>query len=65
MMKVLVDPATDQILGCAVLGIAGGEIVSMLQIAMMGQLPYTALHDGVFTHPTPAESLNTLFDNLA
>jgi pyruvate/2-oxoglutarate dehydrogenase complex dihydrolipoamide dehydrogenase (E3) component len=51
--------------GCAMLGIAGGEIMSMIEIAMMGHLPYTALRDGVFAHPTLAESLNTLFDQLA
>jgi pyruvate/2-oxoglutarate dehydrogenase complex dihydrolipoamide dehydrogenase (E3) component len=65
LIKALVDPETDRILGCAVLGIAGGEIMSMLQIAMLGNLPYTALRDGVFAHPTLAESLNTLFGKLA
>ncbi len=65
MMKVLVDTATDQILGCAILGIEGGEIMAMLQIAMMGKLPYPALRDGVFAHPTMAESLNTLFSSFA
>ena len=35
--------------------------MSMLQLAMMGDLPYTALRDGVFAHPTLAESLNNLF----
>ena len=65
LLKVLVDPQNDEILGCAILGIAGGEIMSMIEIAMMGHLPYTALHDGVFAHPTLAESLNTLFDQLA
>ena len=65
LLKVLVDPQNNQILGCAILGIAGGEIMSMIEIAMMGHLPYTALHDGVFAHPTLAESLNTLFDQLA
>jgi len=35
--------------------------MSMLQIAMMGKLPYTALRDGIFAHPTLAESMNTLF----
>ena len=57
-MKAVVDADTDQILGCAVLGIEGGEIMAMMQIAMMGQLPYTALRDAVFSHPTLAESLN-------
>lgn len=60
-MKAIVDADTDEILGCAILGIEGGEIMSALQIAMMGGLPYTALRDGVFAHPTLAESLNNLF----
>ncbi len=63
-MKVLVGEDTDQILGASVLGIEGGEIASMIQIAMMGDLPYTALRDGIFSHPTLAESLNNLFSSL-
>jgi pyruvate/2-oxoglutarate dehydrogenase complex dihydrolipoamide dehydrogenase (E3) component len=63
-MKALVNPETERILGAAVLGIEGGEIMSMLQIAMMGGIPYTALRDGVFAHPTLAESLNNLFATL-
>jgi pyruvate/2-oxoglutarate dehydrogenase complex dihydrolipoamide dehydrogenase (E3) component len=63
-MKAVVDADTDQILGCAVLGVEGGEIMAMLQIAMMGELPYTALRDAVFAHPTLAESLNNLFASL-
>jgi pyruvate/2-oxoglutarate dehydrogenase complex dihydrolipoamide dehydrogenase (E3) component len=61
MMKAVVDAETDRILGAAVLGIEGGEIAAMLQIAVMGGLPYTALRDGIFAHPTLAESLNNLF----
>jgi pyruvate/2-oxoglutarate dehydrogenase complex dihydrolipoamide dehydrogenase (E3) component len=60
-MKAVVDADTDRILGCAILGIEGGEIMAMIQIAMMGNLPYTALRDAVFAHPTLAESLNSLF----
>jgi len=60
-MKVVVDAGTDQILGAAVLGIEGGEIMAMLQLSMMGNLPYTSLRDAVFAHPTLAESLNNLF----
>lgn len=63
-MKAVVDADTDQILGCAILGIEGGEIASALQIAMMGKLPYTALKDAVFSHPTLSESLNNLFTTL-
>jgi pyruvate/2-oxoglutarate dehydrogenase complex dihydrolipoamide dehydrogenase (E3) component len=60
-MKALVDAESNQILGAAVLGIEGGEVMSAIEIAMMGKLPYTALRDGVFAHPTLAESLNNLF----
>ena len=63
-MKAIVDAESNQILGAAVLGIEGGEIMSQLQIAMMGKLPYTALRDGVFAHPTLAESLNNLFGHF-
>ncbi len=35
--------------------------MSAIEIAMMGNLPYTALRDGIFAHPTLAESLNNLF----
>ena len=60
-MKAVVDADTDQILGCGILGVDGGEIAAMLQIAMMGEVPYTTLRDTVFSHPTLSESLNTLF----
>lgn len=63
-MKVVIDASTDQILGCAILGIAGGELMSMVEIAMMGHLPYTALQNATFAHPTLAESLNNLFDHI-
>jgi pyruvate/2-oxoglutarate dehydrogenase complex dihydrolipoamide dehydrogenase (E3) component len=63
-MKAVVDARTKQILGAAVLGIEGGELMTMLEVAMMGQLPYTALRDGIFAHPTLAESLNNLFLTL-
>ncbi len=64
LMKVIVDADTKQILGAAILGIEGGEIMSMLEIAMLGHLPYTTLQEGVFAHPTLAESLNNLFGFL-
>lgn len=64
-MKAVVDSDTGQILGAAVLGIEAGEIMTILQVAMMGELPYTALRDAVFSHPTLAESLNDLFAAMA
>src|SRR5215211_1019556 len=60
-MKAVVDADTDQILGCAILGVEGGEVAAMLQIAMMGEVPYTTLRDAIFAHPTFSESLNILF----
>lgn len=63
-MKALVNTETKQILGAAILGVEGGEIMAMLQIAMMGKVPYTVLRDGIFAHSTLAESLNTLFSSL-
>lgn len=60
-MKAIVDADTNQILGAAILGIEGGEVMSAVEIAMMGKLPYTALRDGTFAHPTLTESLNNLF----
>ncbi len=63
-MKALVDPETKQIIGCSILGIEGGEIMSMIQLAMMGELPYTTLENAVFAHPTLAESLNNLWGSL-
>jgi pyruvate/2-oxoglutarate dehydrogenase complex dihydrolipoamide dehydrogenase (E3) component len=63
-MKAIVDTETNHILGCAVLGVEGGEIMTMIQVAMMGKLPYTALKEGIFTHPTLAEGLNVLFMTL-
>jgi pyruvate/2-oxoglutarate dehydrogenase complex dihydrolipoamide dehydrogenase (E3) component len=63
-MKAVVDADTKQILGCTILGVEGGEIMAIIQVAMMGKLPYTALRDGTFTHPTLAEGLNYLFMTL-
>src|SRR6516225_4471061 len=60
-MKAIVDAETNQILGCAILGMEGGEVMAVLQVAMMGKLPYTVIRDGIFAHPTLAESLNNLF----
>ncbi|HEY0753248.1 MAG TPA: mercuric reductase [Ktedonobacteraceae bacterium] len=64
IMKVVVDAESGQILGCAILGIEGGEIMSTLQMAMLGKLPYTVLRDAVLAHPTLAEALNNLFTGL-
>lgn len=64
LVKAVVDAETGQILGCGVLGIEGGEIMAMIEIAMLGKVPYQVLRDAVFAHPTLAEMLNTLFMTL-
>jgi pyruvate/2-oxoglutarate dehydrogenase complex dihydrolipoamide dehydrogenase (E3) component len=60
-MKAVVDADTGQILGCAMLGSEGGEVMTMIHVAMLGKLHYTAMADAMFTHPLFAEGLNTLF----
>ncbi|MGE3797356.1 MAG: mercuric reductase [Thermomicrobiales bacterium] len=64
VMKVVIDAQSERILGAAILGLEGGEVMAMVQIAMMGDLPYTALRAGIFAHPTLAESFNNLFATL-
>jgi pyruvate/2-oxoglutarate dehydrogenase complex dihydrolipoamide dehydrogenase (E3) component len=62
-MKAIADADREQILGAALLGVEGGEVMSVLEIAMLmiGKLPYTAWGDATFAHPTLAESRNNLF----
>jgi pyruvate/2-oxoglutarate dehydrogenase complex dihydrolipoamide dehydrogenase (E3) component len=47
--------------GLRVLGLEGDEVMSILQLAMMGKLPHTTLRDAVFVQPTLGESFNNLF----
>ena len=63
-IKAIVDADTQQILGAAVLGIEGGEVMAVVQTAMMGKLPYPVLRDATYAHPTLAESLNNLFTTM-
>jgi probable pyridine nucleotide-disulfide oxidoreductase len=60
-MKALVDADTDRILGFSMLGVNAGEVMTVVQMAMQGGLPFTALRDGIFAHPTVSEGLNMLF----
>ena len=60
-MKAVVDAGSGQILGCAVLGTEGGEIMTIIQAAMLGKLTYNDMAAAIFTHPLLAEGLNTLF----
>jgi pyruvate/2-oxoglutarate dehydrogenase complex dihydrolipoamide dehydrogenase (E3) component len=60
-MKAIVDPQTKKILGATVLGEQGGEIMTVLQMAMAGNIGYNEIRYCVFAHPLYAESLNNLF----
>ncbi|MFG3322631.1 mercuric reductase [Streptomyces sp. NPDC048171] len=63
-MKAVVDADTHQILGAAVLGAEGGEIMSIIQVAMLGKLSSSDMANTIFTHPLLAEGLNSLFSTL-
>src|SRR5262249_42085291 len=63
-MKALVSHDSDEILGFTAVGPHEGEIMAVVQTAMMGRLPYTMLRDAVFTHPTMAEGLGPLFGGV-
>ncbi len=60
-MKAIVDPDTKKILGATVLGPEGGEIMTVLQMAMLGDITYDRIRFCVFAHPLYSESLNNLF----
>jgi pyruvate/2-oxoglutarate dehydrogenase complex dihydrolipoamide dehydrogenase (E3) component len=59
-MKAVIDQATDRIVGFAALGIDGGELMAIIEVAMMGGVTASTLREAVFAHPTLAESLNNL-----
>ena len=63
-MKAIVDADTEQLLGAAVLGIEGGEVMAVFEMAMIGKVSYPTLRDTIFAHPTLAESINNLFMNI-
>jgi pyruvate/2-oxoglutarate dehydrogenase complex dihydrolipoamide dehydrogenase (E3) component len=60
-MKVLVEAAGDRVLGFAMIGPEAGEVMAVVQTAMLGGLPYSILGDAILTHPTMAEGLGALF----
>jgi pyruvate/2-oxoglutarate dehydrogenase complex dihydrolipoamide dehydrogenase (E3) component len=64
MMKVVVDSDTGLILGFTCLGVEGGEIMSTVQMAMVGNIPYHKLQDTIWAHPALAESLNNIWGYL-
>ncbi len=63
-MKALVGEADDRILGFTMIGAEAGEVMAVVETAMMADLPYTRLQNAVLAHPTMAEGLGFLFSNV-
>ncbi|VUC20530.1 unnamed protein product [Clonostachys rosea] len=64
MMKAIINADTQKILGFTCLGLEGGEIMSVVQMAMIAGSKWTALRDAVWAHPSLAESLNNIWGML-
>jgi pyruvate/2-oxoglutarate dehydrogenase complex dihydrolipoamide dehydrogenase (E3) component len=64
LMKLVVDAATDRILGASILGTEGGELVQILSTLMLTDLPYTVLKGAVYIHPTLAEGFFGLMEEV-
>jgi pyruvate/2-oxoglutarate dehydrogenase complex dihydrolipoamide dehydrogenase (E3) component len=63
-MKALLETGSDRILGFTMIGPEAGEVMAVVEIAMLAGLPSTALRDAILTHPTMAEGLNALFSSV-
>jgi pyruvate/2-oxoglutarate dehydrogenase complex dihydrolipoamide dehydrogenase (E3) component len=63
-MKIIVDAMSDKILGAAILGAEGGELVQLIGIAMLAGAPYTILKGAVYIHPTLAEGFFGLMESV-
>ena len=63
-MKVLVDAETKQILGAAILGVGGDEVVHSILDVMYAEAPYTVIQRAVHIHPTVSELIPTMLADL-
>jgi pyruvate/2-oxoglutarate dehydrogenase complex dihydrolipoamide dehydrogenase (E3) component len=64
LMKIIVDAATDRILGAGILGDEGGELVQVLGMMILANAPYTLMKGAVFIHPTMIEGFFGLMDSV-
>ena len=64
LMKIIVDAATDRILGAGILGIEAGELIQILGTLMLADAPYTVLKGAVYIHPTLAEGFFGLTESV-
>jgi pyruvate/2-oxoglutarate dehydrogenase complex dihydrolipoamide dehydrogenase (E3) component len=63
-MKILVSDNDDRILGFTMIGAAAGEVMAVVQMAMLTGASYGRLTDAILAHPTMAEGLGMLFANV-
>ena len=63
-MKALVADSDDRILGFTMIGSEAGEVMAVVEMAMLVGMPYTRLREAVLAHPTMAEGLGSLFSNV-
>jgi len=63
-MKALIDPNDGKILGFTMIGPEAGEVMAVVQMAMLAGFQSTVLKDAILTHPTMAEGLNVIFSNV-
>jgi pyruvate/2-oxoglutarate dehydrogenase complex dihydrolipoamide dehydrogenase (E3) component len=63
-VKALVQAAGDKIVGFTMIGPEAGEVMTVVETAMIAGLPFTTLRDAIITHPTMAEGLNALFGTV-
>jgi pyruvate/2-oxoglutarate dehydrogenase complex dihydrolipoamide dehydrogenase (E3) component len=64
LMKVVVDAATDQILGAAILAAEGGELVQIIGFVMLAGATYRLMKGAVYIHPTLAEGFWSLMEDV-
>lgn len=64
LLKAVIDADTDQVLGCVLFCAESEETINFVALAMDQKLPYQAIRDHIFTHPTMSEALNDLFTNV-
>jgi len=63
-MKLLVNAADDRIVGFTMIGAEAGEVMAVMQIAMLAGMPYTNMQHAVLAHPTMAEGLGMLLGRV-
>lgn len=64
LLKAVIDADTEQVLGCVLFCAESEEMINFVVLAMDQKLPYQAIRDHIFTHPTMSEALNDLFSNV-